>query len=71
MTNMPLTLETFVTLMEADLANEYKHMMFYLHSSIVVQGIHREELQEFFRKEPQSEMSHVEEFSKMLLGVGG
>lgn len=64
-------LETFLTLMTEDLANEYKHMHFYLHSAIVIQGLHRAELGEFFLDEAKSEMSHVEEFGKMLLGMGG
>ena len=63
--------EAFLKLMEGDLANEYKHMLFYLHSAIVVRGLHREELSEFFLKEAASEMKHVEEFGKMLLSMGG
>jgi bacterioferritin (cytochrome b1) len=64
-------LPTFLTLMAEDLSNEYKHMHFYLHSAIVVQGLHRLELSEFFQEEAASEMKHVTEFGKMLLGMGG
>ena len=66
-----MTLEQFLVLMAGDLANEYKHMHFYLHSAIVVRGLHREELGEFFLKEAASEMKHVEDFGKMFLGMGG
>jgi bacterioferritin (cytochrome b1) len=66
-----MDLDAFLILMDNDLANEYKHMHFYLHSAIVVQGLHREELGEFFLEEAKSEMKHVEEFGKMILGMGG
>jgi bacterioferritin (cytochrome b1) len=69
-TNQGMTLDMFLTLMADDLANEYKHMHFYLHSAIVVRGLHREELGEYFLKEAASEMKHVEDFGKMLLGMG-
>lgn len=66
-----MTLDEFLELMAEDIANEYKHMHFYLHSAIVVRGLHREELGEYFLKEAASEMKHVEEFGKMFIGMGG
>lgn len=66
-----MDLQDFVVLMAEDLCNEYKHMHFYLHSAIVVRGLHREELGEYFAEEAASEMKHVQEFGKMILGMGG
>lgn len=70
-TDQQMTLGMFLILMADDMANEYKHMHFYLHSAIVVRGLHREELGEYFLAEAASEMKHVEDFGKMFLGMGG
>lgn len=61
--------EAFLKNMWEDILNEYTHMHVYLHAAIVVQGLHREELSEFFMKEAASEMEHVAEFGKMFLGI--
>lgn len=59
----------FIKNMHEDIQHEYRHMHTYLHAAIIVQGLHREELSEFFLKEAASEMKHVEEFGRMFLGV--
>jgi bacterioferritin len=66
-----MTLEKLINLLNEDLSREYAHMHFYLYAAGVVTGTHREEYQEFFMKEAASEMAHVHEFSKMILGLGG
>ena len=65
------SLTEMVDLLNEDLTREYSHMNFYLHSSIVVKGIHREEYSEMFQAEATSEMGHVTEFAKLILGLGG
>lgn len=59
-----------VALMQADLINEHTHMLFYLSSSATIQGLHRAELGEWLEEEAMSEMSHVKEFSKLLVSLG-
>lgn len=63
--------QEMVGLMNADLANELKHMMFYLFSSFHVQGLHRLELHEFLQDAAKSEMAHVTEFAKFIIDLGG
>ena len=65
------SLADLIGLLNEDLTREYSHMHFYLHASIVVRGLHREEFSEFFQKEAVSEMGHVAEFAKVILGLGG
>ncbi len=66
-----MTKEEIVGLLVKDLKNEYTHMLFYVHASSMIQSLHREELSEFFTKQAQSEMKHVQAFSRMILGLGG
>lgn len=61
----------FIDLLNDDLKNEYKHMMFYLHHAAMVGGLHRLELREFLLEEAASEMKHVDEFSHVIVGLGG
>src|SRR5690242_11079477 len=63
--------EKMVELLNSDLGNEYKHMHFYLHSAIVVAGLHREELREFLLEEAQGEMLHIQQFGELILGLDG
>lgn len=65
-----MTKENFILLMQNDIRNEYKHMHFYLHSAVMVGGIHRKEYSEFFLEEAASEMKHVEEFGRKIIGLG-
>lgn len=57
-------------LLQTDLTNEVRHMMFYLRAASEVQGLHREELREFFMKEAAEEMGHVHEFADMVSYFG-
>ena len=66
-----VSLSELVNQLNEDLSREYSHMQFYLHASIVVRGLHREEYAELFQKEAASEMGHVTEFGKLILGLGG
>jgi bacterioferritin (cytochrome b1) len=63
--------QDLVDLLQKDMKNEYKHHLFYLHSAVVVRGLHREELQEFFLKAASSEMNHIIEFGETIIGLGG
>ena len=52
-----------------DLANEYTHMLFYLHHSAMVSGPHRPEYRRFLSEQAASEMEHVREFSDLILSM--
>lgn len=54
-----------------DLVNEYTHMHFYLQSSFLVQGINRAETSEWLAEHAESEFKHIQEFAKMIVGLGG
>lgn len=60
-----------IDLLNGDLANELKHMLFYLHHASVVRGLHREEFREFLTKAAASEMCHVREFQDVIVGLSG
>lgn len=60
-----------IEILQEDLKNERKHMMFYLQSGVMVQGLHREELSELLLEEAQDEHNHVVEFSKLIAQLGG
>lgn len=66
-----MTKQELVQKLNDDLSNEYKHMHFYLHSSFMIQGLHREELAEYLKEHAQSEFNHVQEFAKLIVGLGG
>lgn len=61
--------EKLIKLLERDLQNEYMHMIFYLHHASTVVGLHRHEIGELLFESAQSEMNHVLEFSKLLVGL--
>ena len=54
-----MTKNEIIALLRDDLANEYHHLHFYLESSALVRGLHREELREFFLGQAKSELDHV------------
>lgn len=60
-----------VTVLNSDLTNEYKHMLFYLHATAMLQGPDRLHLGEFFRKQAESEMGHVLQFAHKIRASGG
>jgi len=66
-----MTREEMVALLNADLRNEYKHMHFYLQSSFLIRGLHREELGEYLAEHAKSEFDHVQQFAKLIVGLGG
>lgn len=60
-----------IDLLNKDLKNEWKHLRFYLYHATAVVGLHAEEFKELFLKEAASEMRHVEQFSSLIIGLGG
>ena len=54
-----------------DLTNEYTHMHFYLQSSFLVEGTYRHEVSEWLAEHAQSEFKHIQEFAKVIVGLGG
>lgn len=60
-----------VAMLNGDLVNEYKHMHVYFRAGVMVQGLHREELSEFFLKEAAHELKHCEEFARKIMGLDG
>ena len=64
-------LDNLLDLLNADLRNEYRHMLFYLYHSTALVGLHAEEYKEIFAEEAKSEMEHVREFSDLIYGLGG
>lgn len=68
---MTMTQEEALKFLQTDLANEISHQMFYLYAASMVEGLHREELQEIFMKEAGEEMGHVHEFANLIVYLGG
>ena len=66
-----MTKDQLIGLLQEDLKNERKHMLFYLHAGVMVEGLHREEIGEFLLKEALDEHKHVEEFSRLIVQLGG
>lgn len=66
-----MTNELLCEMLQNDLKNERKHLLFYLQAGVMVQGLHREELGEFLLDEAKGELAHVEEFSRMIVHLGG
>lgn len=65
------TKEDLIASLNADLTNEYKHWHFYMLSAAKVTGLHREEIKEFLLKQAASEMTHISQFSDLIVGLGG
>lgn len=57
--------------MNSDLVNEYTHMHFYLQSSFLVEGTYRHEVSEWLVEHATSEFGHIQEFAKVIVGLGG
>jgi bacterioferritin len=60
-----------IDLLNADLAREYSHWHFYVHAARMVETIHRAELKEFFDNEAADELSHVQQWGDLIVGLGG
>jgi|GEM_PF-5725963 bacterioferritin (cytochrome b1) len=66
-----MNIDKIIANLQEDLANERKHMMFYLQAGAMVKGLHRQEYSELFLEESQDEHKHVTEFSKLIVQLGG
>ncbi len=66
-----MTLHDMIELLNEDLSREYAHWNFYMQAAPNVQGLHREEISEFLLKEAAGEMKHIEEFKRLIVGLGG
>jgi bacterioferritin (cytochrome b1) len=66
-----MTLNEMIATLNEDLKNEKKHLLFYLYHSSVVVGPERLELKEFLTEQAKSELGHVQEFSDLIIGLGG
>jgi bacterioferritin len=63
--------EEIIDLVNSDLKNERKHLLFYQNAAQMVGGLHRMELKEFFLKEANDELIHVNQFSEHVVHLGG
>lgn len=66
-----MTKEELVDLLNHDLKNELQHMHFYLHAASRVQSLFREEIREILLEEAKSELDHCDQFSQMIVYLGG
>jgi bacterioferritin len=66
-----MTKKKLIELLNNDLKNEWKHLRFYLYHASAVTGLHCAEYKELFLEEAASEMSHVTQFSDVIIGLGG
>lgn len=66
-----MKLDDMIDLLNHDLRREYSHWHFYMQAAIMVTGLNREELSEFFLEEAAGEMKHIEAFGRMIRGLGG
>lgn len=64
-----MTLSQFLEIMNADLANEWTHLSFYLYHASAVAGLHAHEYKEFFTEAAKGEMVHVQAFLDRLHGL--
>lgn len=60
-----------IELVNEDLKNERKHLSMYLQAGVMVQGLHRPELREFFLEEAGDELKHCEQFADLVVRLGG
>lgn len=63
--------QNLIELLNSDLKNEYKHMHFYLYYASLFTGPHHDSMRDLFLKQASSEMHHVHEFSKLIVGLDG
>lgn len=66
-----MTKEDLILHLNGDLVNEYTHMHFYLQSSFLVEGTYRHEVSEWLAEHAESEFKHIQEFAKVIVGLGG
>lgn len=63
--------QELVELLNHDLKNELQHLHFYLHAASRVQSLFREDVRELLLEEAKGELDHCDEFSKMIVYLGG
>lgn len=66
-----MTNEELIALVNEDLKNERKHLAFYLQAGVLVQGMYRPELREFFLEESEGELKHCQQFADLVVRLGG
>lgn len=66
-----MTTNKVIEILNDDLCNEYKHMLFYLHAANTVKGMERIYLTDMFKKHAAGEMEHVMAFAHKINGYGG
>lgn len=66
-----MTTNKVIEILNDDLCNEYKHMLFYLHAANTVKGMERMYLADMFKKHAMGEMEHVMAFAHKISGYGG
>jgi bacterioferritin (cytochrome b1) len=66
-----MTLQEMVRSLNNDLGREYMHWHFYMNAAMRIAGLHREEIQEFLLDEAKGEMAHIEQFGRLIVGLGG
>lgn len=64
-------LNNLIDNLNQDLKREYQHLDFYIAAATNVIGPHRKEFSEFFMAQANSELNHVVEFRKLIIGLGG
>lgn len=64
-------LQNLINDLKSDLKNECTHLIFYLQSASLVQGLHAKEYKEYFLKEANKELTHVQQFADLIIGLGG
>lgn len=60
-----------IDLLNDDLRNEYKHMLFYLHCANTAISTERALFAEKFAQHARDEMEHVQQFAHKIRGMGG
>jgi bacterioferritin (cytochrome b1) len=63
--------KSLAEMLNNNLKNERKHFNFYLYHSTSIKGLLRKEYEEIFLEEAKSELEHIREFSKLIMGLGG
>lgn len=64
-------ISSLIELLNSDLKNEYKHMHYYLYYASLFTGSHHDSLQKLFLEQAKSEMNHIHQFSKLIVGLDG
>lgn len=68
---MTVTTNQVIEILNNDLCNEYKHMLFYLHAANTIKGFERLYMADMFKKHAMGEMEHVMAFAHKISGYGG